>query len=363
MTEQLFTEDELNKTGSYRDSYCLKAIKIPALLYYSFCFFGVVLFIFVVALLFVPWQQVAIGTGRVIAYAPQNRQQSIEAPTNGRIARWFVHEGGYVNKNDPLVELSDTDPDIISRLSRQREAMEHKLNAAKKALEVSKLNVQRQKKLSEAGLSSRRDFELAQLEQAKYTSEVSEAEAALAEMETKLSRQQSQTILSDQAGVLVRIYAPQGGVMVSAGEKLALLVPDTEDRAVELKITGNDLPLVQEGRHVRLQFEGWPAVQFTGWPSVAIGTFGGLVRYVDHADDGTGVYRVLIFPDPNEPDWPQGHYLRQGVRTIGWILLDEVTFGWELWRRLNGFPMTVSDIPSGADIAISSKERRMGPAL
>ena len=37
----------------------------------------------------------------------------------------------------------------------------------------------------------------------------------------------------------------------------------------------NDMPMLQTGRRVRLQFEGWPALQFSGWPSIAVGTFGG----------------------------------------------------------------------------------------
>jgi multidrug efflux pump subunit AcrA (membrane-fusion protein) len=342
-TDKLLTEGELASTAAYSDAKSLRGIYVPSIFKYSIIFFAILLPVMLVLLLVMPWQQVAYGTGRVIAYAPENRQQAIEAPTDGRILEWLVHEGEYVEKGMPLVKLSDIDPDIISRLSRQREAMKINLKATRKALDVSRLNVERQKKLAEQGLSSRREYELSQLEVAKYASGVSEAEAKLAEMETKLSRQKSQNVVADQDGVLVRIYAPQGGVIVSAGEPLALLVPDTEDRAVELKIQGNDLPLVQQGRAVRLQFEGWPAVQFTGWPSVAVGTFGGVVRYVDHADDGTGYYRVLIFPDPDGDKWPEGHYLRQGVRTLGWILLDEVSFGWELWRRLNGFPMTVSE--------------------
>ena len=69
--------------------------------------------------------------------------------------------------------------------------------------------------------------------------------------------------------------------MVKQGEPLALLVPDTKARAVELWVDGNDAPLITPGRHVRLQFEGWPAVQFVGWPSVAVGTFPAEVAFVD----------------------------------------------------------------------------------
>ena len=34
-------------------------------------------------------------------------------------------------------------------------------------------------------------------------------------------------------------------------------------------------------------------------------------------------------------------FLRQGVRVNGWVLLSQVTLGYELWRIFNGFPMLI----------------------
>jgi hypothetical protein len=100
---------------------------------------------------------------------------------------------------------------------------------------------------------------------------------------------------------------------------------------------------------VRLQFEGWPAVQFSGWPAVAVGTFGGRVALVDPTDDGSGRFRILVVPDPDDEPWPEGLYLRQGVRANAFVLLDQVSLGYELWRRANGFPPTVAmDAPAPA---------------
>ena len=113
-----------------------------------------------------------------------------------------------------------------------------------------------------------------------------------------------------------------------------------------MKVSGNDMPLIQEGDKVRLQFEGWPAVQFVGWPSVAVGTFGGKVSRVFPTDDGKGNFRILISPDDNaeiDNGWPNDRYLRQGVRANGWVLLNEVPLGYEIWRQLNGFPPTVAE--------------------
>jgi hypothetical protein len=117
-------------------------------------------------------------------------------------------------------------------------------------------------------------------------------------------------------------------------------------------VDGNDMPLLSEGREVRLQFEGWPAVQFTGWPSVAVGTFGGQVALIDATDDGRGRFRILVRPD-QPADWPSGLYLRQGVRVNGWVLLNQVRLGYELWRRFNGFPPTVALREPKADGAAS----------
>lgn len=144
------------------------------------------------------------------------------------------------------------------------------------------------------------------------------------------------------SGVIQQWYGVAGSDTVKEGDQLFLIVPQAEDLAVEMKVNGNDMPLIHEGDRVRLQFEGWPAVQFVGWPSVAVGTFGGRVNRVFPTDDGKGNFRVLVSPEPDS-DWPGENYLRQGVRANGWVMLKQVPLGYEIWRQLNGFPPTVSD--------------------
>ncbi|MBM4364375.1 MAG: HlyD family efflux transporter periplasmic adaptor subunit, partial [Deltaproteobacteria bacterium] len=266
-----------------------------------------------------------------------------------------------------------------------------KLAAAKAELETARVNLARQKGLAEKGLTAQRALELAELavQQAaasvnlreaelgeekahrtaleadvlhadaeglakaqSATAEVRKANAdeaaargAVAQMQTEISRQASRRVTAPRDGAIFRIAGSQGGELVAAGELLALLVPDTKSRAVELWVDGNDLPLVGEGRHVRVQFEGWPAVQFVGWPSVAVGTFGGTVAMIDSTTSASGRFRVLVLPDAGADPWPDTRYLRQGVRAQGWILLDQVRVGWELWRRLNGFPQSLGSAP------------------
>ena len=183
-----------------------------------------------------------------------------------------------------------------------------------------------------------------------------------AQIEVRVARQRAQYVDAPVDGVVLRLLAnaEQGGALVRPGERLAVLVPDikVEEAAsrsanpealpltignypgivAELLIDGNDLPLLHPGDKVRLQFEGWPAAQFVGWPSVAVGTFGGRVYLVDPTDDDKGRFRILVEPDPDDQPWPDKQYLRQGVRAQGWVLLQRVSVGWELWRQLNGFP-------------------------
>jgi biotin carboxyl carrier protein len=309
----------------------------------------------IVAMVVAPWTQNVRGVGKVSAYSPDERTQKLTAPVDGVIRHWFVLEGTRVTKGQSIVDIADIDPDILSRLERERAAQQMKLDAAQSAVDTSRKNLERQRSLVQSGLSSHRSAELAELEYAKYLSEISSASAELARIETRIARQASQSIVAPRDGIMQRIFAPQGGVMVKAGQELALIVPESASRAVELTVSGNDAPLLSVGRHVRLQFEGWPAVQFAGWPSVAVGTFGGVIGVIDPGAAEDGTVRLIVFPDEGE-EWPSANYLRQGVRVMGWVLLDTVSLGWELWRQFNGFPPTLRNVGSSDKDSKARKE-------
>lgn len=290
--------------------------------------------------MFIPWTQTVYGEGKVIAYSPNARPQDIEAPIDGRIAQWFVVEGEEVKAGQVIAELNDVDPQFADRLVLERQAIQQKLNALKSAHEMAERNIQRQRSLFSKGLSAQRTVELAEIEAAKYISDISTVTADLTRIEGRIARQDSQSVVAPTDGILSRIPHPEGGAMVKAGDILARLIPETEDRAAELYVSARDLPLVTPGREVRLQFEGWPAIQLSGFPSVASGSFVGEVRLVDPTHGENDKFRLLVVPKKGE-QWPSPRQLQQGVRTIGWVLLDDVSLGWELWRRFNGFPVSV----------------------
>jgi multidrug resistance efflux pump len=230
--------------------------------------------------------------------------------------------------------------EVAERVYREAQA---KMSQAKQGLAAAKSNLDaRRAERDRVGTTATAGVESARGSRASAEVQVASLSERLANLDTRIAQQNTQRITAPRAGTVFRLYAAPGAQLVKAGDPLVSLVPDTEDRAVELWVRGNDVPLIEQGRMVRLQFEGWPAVQFSGWPSVAVGTFGGRVALVDSSDDGQGRFRVLVTPDPAEDPWPAGDFLRQGVRANGFILLDQVTLAFELWRQANGFPPSVS---------------------
>ncbi|MCA8996372.1 MAG: HlyD family efflux transporter periplasmic adaptor subunit, partial [Planctomycetaceae bacterium] len=409
-------------------------------------------------------QQSVTGTGSVLAFAPNQRAQVIEAPIKGRIVQWGdgIVENAKVTKGQLICEIRDLDEEYVSRLQGQLENMqdvvksaEQQLQANERALADAKLigesyesqlraydivktettaaqdafvemarqkleaekqtlaeyeaaipqleaewkriktleeedNISLQKfqevdrKLSEAkakvaraefyvksaeseleGKTRERKSKIEQVQvyvedaQAKLRKartdaskiegdiqkvkqEFSKAEKEVAEVEVKLARQKSQQLNAPFDGFVVEIKPNMGTSILKEGDAICTIVPQTSDRSVQIWVDGNDAPLIEPGRHARLQFEGWPAVQFSGWPSVAVGTFGGEVVSVDSTDNGKGKFRILIRPDSESEPWPEERFLRQGVRANAWVLLNRVPLWYEVWRQLNGFPPVIS---------------------
>lgn len=286
-----------------------------------------------------PWMQSILGEGRVIALDPQERRQQLAAPVEGRLQEWFVTEGQFVRKGEPIVRLADNDPQILQRMARENDALEKRVESMELARKTAAINVKRQRELFEQGLSARKDYEKARMELAQLESEEAQALAELSRMGVRLSRQEQQMIVAPVDGVVVSVLktSSAGVEYVRAGDPLAVIVPETSSRVVEIWVSGNDMPWVRVGDRVAVQFDGWPAVFFSGVPGVSVGTFFGKVHLIDALDDGEGRFRVLVKPN-EENDWPQSLYLKQGVRARGWVLLGDVPLFYELWRKFNGFP-------------------------
>jgi adhesin transport system membrane fusion protein len=185
---------------------------------------------------------------------------------------------------------------------------------------------------------------------AKAFSDRSSALSSLAEGESELSklrnkyeniriRRDQYVVQAPQDGYIIKTLKAGLGETIKEGESIVTLQPNQPELAVELYVKAMDLSLIAPGRHVRLEFDGWPALQFSGWPGTSVGTFGGTVAIIDRVNSKNGEYRLLIKPNPqgNENEiWPE--QLRIGSGVNGFVMLKDVPIWWEVWRQLNGFP-------------------------
>lgn len=391
-------------------------------------------FVLPVMALFLPWQQNVTGLGKVVAFSPNERVQTVDAPFTGLVHKWHVQEGTVVKKGDLLLEMTDIDPMFKDRLQLQRDNLQSKLDAksdelkayrlqqqnllssrdakisaaqykldvanqkviasseavvsAEANLETAKFQANRLSRLFKDGLISKRDLEIAerdlilanralnsaqaQLQSAKAEAksataeiqqiradtqaaldsnlatinkikgEVADSENSLTSSEISLSRQNMQKLFAPRDGVVFRLPVNSQSQIISQGQPLLTIVPDTDTRAVELWVDGRDAPLIVVGSTVRVEFEGWPAIQVPGWAQVGLGTFSGKIAFVDPTDNGSGHFRVMVVPERHE-DWPSAKFLRQGITAKGWILLEHVSIGYELWRIFNGFPPRIPE--------------------
>jgi len=399
----------------------------------------VAMLVFMLAAVILPWQQTSRGKGQVVAYVPQERQQTIQSPIKGVVAQVAQNlvEGSQVRKGQFILEIQPVAANLVEQLEGQRRELEIKLESAKQAVKTyqdnfqtlenardlaveaadrlvdsakeklsskqellsgyqakqlqAKLNLDRQKKLSQEGVKPIREIEqlemkwavaqselesiqkdikslqfevtakekerdekrasaqakvdLALAKQQEWIGKAANERKLISEIDVKLEELSRLRITAPRDGTIFRMPIYERGQTVKEGEAMLTIVPDITQKAVELLVPGNDMPLVQVGQEVRLQFEGWPAVQFAAWPSIAVGTFSGKVTTVDATDNGKGKFRILVVPNEAEDEqaWPSERFLRQGVRVNGWVMLKRVTLGYEIWRQLNGFPVFVSD--------------------
>ena len=256
----------------------------------------VLISLFLLLIIFVPWTQTVTVTGQMSAYTPYERPQDIAAQITGRIKKWHVFEGDQVKEGDLILELEDNDPNFMSPhllafLDQRKKALEkaqhaalaridqldkriiemrnlvraavpsaearvveagnkvreayQKVEAAKIAATTAALNVERHKQLSKRGLVSQRELELTI--QADTASQA-ELEGARANLHAAEEAMKSLSFGRDQvnAEMLQRLLDAEAGRDASVaeaarvGEQLAdvsLRLSNAEQRRLASKVS------------------------------------------------------------------------------------------------------------------------------
>lgn len=399
-------------------------------------FWTLLFFLFII--LFLPWTQNIRSIGYITALNPDARPQTIQSIIDGRIEKWYVKEGQYVQKGDTILKLTEIkteyfDPDLIQRTKNQLNSknaavqsyekkitalenqiqslilmrqmkikqLQNKLQQTKLKLkadsneyhaatinfQTAAIQFKRGEELFKQGLRSLTEMEnrrvkmqetkakmiaaenkyLATLNELniveielnninnEYQEKISKAEsekfatisalfdamATVNKMEIELAnysiRNMMYYVIAPQSGYITKAVKTGIGETIKQGEEIITLMPAHYSLAVEMYVEPLDYVLIDTGTHIRIQFDGWPALIFSGWPGLTFGTFGGTVVAKDRFASSNSKFRLLVAPDTTDHPWPKELAVGGGANCLA--LLKTVPIWYELWRQINGFPL------------------------
>ncbi|WP_200977798.1 HlyD family secretion protein [Echinicola sp. 20G] len=120
------SENSISKYVKQKDFKAFKVLEEFS--YFKFSRRAVILFLLgLFVFLLLPWTQNIQTNGYVTTISPEQRPQSIQTVIAGRLEKWYVKEGDFVNKGDTVVFMSDAkseyfDPALIERTQEQLDA-------------------------------------------------------------------------------------------------------------------------------------------------------------------------------------------------------------------------------------------------
>jgi len=334
------------------------------------------LFFVLVFILFVPWTQNINTSGIVTTQFQEQRPQQINSIIPGKIIKWWVKEGDFVQKGDTIVELADTkddylDPRLIERTNDQLIAKKQKvdfydskitningqliaieagfklqeaairnkiqqlerkilidsaeLSAAKIDLEVGTNQYNRAGKMLNDGIISLVDYE-------RRTQSFNKAKAGFQEKQQKFLNTKQDVLIaridlnSLKQEVNDKLFKLKGDIANANTEKSTVIaeVAKNENELSNYRIRGGQKWLLapQTGQIIKAKKAGINEIVKEGEMIVEI-------------VPNSFKYAVEL-PDMTEKNWPSN--LKIGTGAQGFALLNDVPIWYELWRQLNGFP-------------------------
>lgn len=113
---------DLSKVKSFKET-----LQLNTSITFAYWIMGFMLLLFI--LMFLPWTQNIQSKGKVTTLKPEQRPQSIHATIPGRVEKWYVQEGQFIEAGDTIAFLSEIkddyfDPNLVPRKLAQVKAKE-----------------------------------------------------------------------------------------------------------------------------------------------------------------------------------------------------------------------------------------------
>lgn len=193
----------------------------------------------------------------------------VRSLARGRVQEVLVRVGDRVASGQPLARVDNIE---AGELGAQHLAAHADLQKLKVQLAASARQLERSKGLVTIGVTSQREFELAESEHQAMLEAIKAQESLIAGLESKLqrfglseaeARQTSiTTIRSSFAGVVIRVQAAPGDV-VDAGTAL-FSVTDLSEVWVQAEVYEKDLGRIQLGQPALISVDTYPGETFSG---------------------------------------------------------------------------------------------------
>ncbi|MFY0563402.1 efflux RND transporter periplasmic adaptor subunit [Archangium lansingense] len=232
-------------------------------------------------------QAVVLGPTDVVRVEPQElrsgpvlsgtlqarRAATMRAEVQGAVLEMVVEQGQQVKKGQLLARIED------SSLQDQLIAARTSVRVARNALQVARAEEERNRKLSSAGVITRRDLERAVLARFQAQAQVSDAEARLALAQQEVGRTR---VRAPFAGVVSERHASAGDI-VQPGAALYTVVDPTSLR-LEASVPATQLNTLKPGVAVDFKVGGYGDRSFKG-----------RIEQINPAvDPGTGQVRLYV---------------------------------------------------------------------
>lgn len=183
--------------NSYKSLETVKDTFKPIKKLRTFLFVMLVFILF----LFLPWTQNVRAPGKLTTLYLDQRPQTVQSRIPGRIEKWFVREGEFVNVGDTIIQISEIkdgyfDPKLLERTETQ---IENKKNAA--------INYQQKSEALEDQIAALTKSRVNKLDQAenkinqsiyKVTADSIDFQAAKLDQQIALNRLDRMQLLFDQ---------------------------------------------------------------------------------------------------------------------------------------------------------------------
>lgn len=122
--------DTLTEQAGYTPNSVKKIYRANRVSNVRYWFFGAMIILAI--LMFLPWTQNINASGTVTTLYQDQRPQEMNTIIPGRIIKWWVKEGDFVQKGDTIVQLADVkddylDPRLVQRTQEQLTAKQQKI--------------------------------------------------------------------------------------------------------------------------------------------------------------------------------------------------------------------------------------------